>query len=162
MLADTRPRIVHVVPALFAWEGIFGGAERYALELARAMSRRVPTTLLSFGSRSQTMRLDDLEVRVLRNLVPYRRFRFDPIAPSLLGELSRADVIHVHQPETMMGTTALAGAKLRGRPIFASHLGGYGLGLHRLMDIEPLFDGHLHITFARSLECPPAVDAGGG
>jgi hypothetical protein len=31
----TRPQVVHVVPALFGDGGVFGGAERYALELAK-------------------------------------------------------------------------------------------------------------------------------
>jgi glycosyltransferase involved in cell wall biosynthesis len=139
-------RVVHVVPALFGWENVFGGGERYALELARAMARRVPTRLVSFGSRSATLHIDDLEVRVLRNWIPYRRFRFDPFTPALVNELRSADVVHVHQPHTLMGTTAILQAKASGIPLFASDLGGYGLGLHRIMDVERLFDGHLHIS----------------
>ena len=46
--SGARPRVLHVVPALFAREGgIVGGAERYALELARHMAERVPTTLVN-------------------------------------------------------------------------------------------------------------------
>ena len=37
-------RVFHVVPALFGADGIIGGAERYALELARHMALEVPTT----------------------------------------------------------------------------------------------------------------------
>jgi glycosyltransferase involved in cell wall biosynthesis len=139
-------QVTHVVPALFARENVFGGAERYALELARAMAARMPTRFVSFGATEARLKLDDLEVKVVRNWVPYRRFRFDPFAPSLLAELWNADVVHVHQPETMMGSMALACAKTRGIPIFASHLGGYGLGLHRVMEVDDLFDGHLHIS----------------
>ena len=139
-------RIVHVVPALFGWENVFGGGERYALELARAMARRVPTRLVSFGSRSASLRIDDLEVRVLRNWFPYRRFRFDPFTPALLRELSAADVIHVHRPHTLMGPPLSFHAKASGRALFSSHLGGYGLGLHRLTAVDRFFDGHLHIS----------------
>ena len=35
MAGVRQPRVVHFVPALFGPRGIFGGAERYALELAR-------------------------------------------------------------------------------------------------------------------------------
>ena len=37
-IMKSRPRVLHVVPALFGDGGVFGGAERYALELARHMA----------------------------------------------------------------------------------------------------------------------------
>jgi hypothetical protein len=41
---------VHIVPALFgADDGLVGGAERYALELACHMAGETPTTLITFG-----------------------------------------------------------------------------------------------------------------
>ena len=44
-------RVLHIVPALFGADrgGLTGGAERFALELARHMADVVPTRLLSFG-----------------------------------------------------------------------------------------------------------------
>ena len=46
----TRPtRALHVVPALFGEGGVFGGAERYALELARHMADQTPTRLVTFS-----------------------------------------------------------------------------------------------------------------
>src|ERR1700677_2491330 len=146
MRSKCLPRIAHVVPALFGLDNVFGGAERFALELARAMAKRFPTTLVSFGDKPRRLRLDDLEVRVLRNWIPYRRFRFDPFAPTLLKELLGADLIHVHQPETLMSSMSLVLAKALGKPIFASHLGGAGLGLHRVTNIDGFFDGHLHLS----------------
>jgi glycosyltransferase involved in cell wall biosynthesis len=143
---SAEPHIVHVVPALFGLENVFGGAERFALELARAMSRKLPTTLVSFGTKPRRLRLDDLDVRVLRNLIPYRRFRFDPFTPALVRELARADLIHVHQPETLMSSTALVVAKALRKPIFSTHLGGAGLGLHRITKVDRFFDGHLHLS----------------
>lgn len=140
------PRVVHVVPALFGFENVFGGAERYALELARTMARRVPTRLVAFGKHGCEMRLGDLDVKVVRNWIPYRRFRFDPFAPALVGELHSADIVHVHQQEKMMSTLAIVHAMVTRRPIFASHLGGTGYGLHKFVDIDPFFSGHLHIS----------------
>lgn len=140
------PHVAHVVPALFGWENVFGGAERFALELARSMARRLPTTLVSFGSHRRHLRIDDLEVHVLRNWIPYRRFRFDPFTLALASELRSVDVIHVHQPETLMATGALLLAKTLRKPIFSTHLGGAGLGLHRLTNVDGLFDGHLHLS----------------
>src|SRR5688500_5377834 len=34
----SSPRVVHIVPALFGAQGVVGGAERYAFELARHMA----------------------------------------------------------------------------------------------------------------------------
>jgi len=36
------PLVVHVSPTYFAPESVIGGGERYAEELARAMSDRIP------------------------------------------------------------------------------------------------------------------------
>ena len=51
--AQAEMRVVHIVPALFGPDGIVGGAERYAFELARHMAARVPTTLVTFGDRDR-------------------------------------------------------------------------------------------------------------
>lgn len=138
------PRVVHIAPVLFG--DAIGGAERYPLELARAMARRVPTRLLTFGGRPRRQRIGNLEVRVMRNWINFRRFRFDPLNPLMLSELVFADIIHCHQPETMIATIALLHAHVARKPIFSSHLGGAGYGIHRLFDITNWYDGHLHIS----------------
>ena len=60
-------RVLHLVPALFGRAGIIGGAERYALELARHMAERVPTRLVTFGESAQETRIGNLDVRVIAN-----------------------------------------------------------------------------------------------
>ena len=62
---SVAPRVVHLVPALFGGDGTVGGAERYALELARHMAEIVPTTLLSFGERKRNETVGALRIRVL-------------------------------------------------------------------------------------------------
>src|SRR6266446_6816797 len=59
------PRVLHLVPALFGPAGTLGGAERYALELARHMADRVPTRLLTFGAQAEERRIGNLDVRVV-------------------------------------------------------------------------------------------------
>ena len=41
-------KIAHVIPSTFGDDGVVGGAERYAFELARSMADREDTTLLAF------------------------------------------------------------------------------------------------------------------
>jgi glycosyltransferase involved in cell wall biosynthesis len=137
--------VVHLAPVLFGEE--IGGAERYTLELARSMARRVPTTLLTFGAKSrQGSFADGLEVRVLRNWTNFGRLRFDPLNLSMLPQLMDADVIHCHQPETMIATVALLYARAVRKLIFSTHLGGAGYGIHRIIDTKTWYDGHLHIS----------------
>lgn len=142
----STPRVVHVVPAEFGGGGVFGGAERYAMELARFMSHRVPTTLVTFGPRTRHYRLDNLDVHVLRNWVNVRRFVLDPVNPGLLRYLWNADIIHYHQTYTLMSSYALMYARAAGTPIFTTNLGGGGMGLHQLTNIDEAFAGHLHIS----------------
>jgi glycosyltransferase involved in cell wall biosynthesis len=142
----SRPRVLHVVPALFGYEGVYGGAERYALELARAMAGRVPTTLAAFGATPTRSADGPLRIEVVRNWVPYRRFRFDPFGPGLAPLVAKADVVHYHQTHTLMAGFALVLGRLTGRRVVTSHLGGGGTGLHRLTDLTGWYQAHLHIS----------------
>jgi glycosyltransferase involved in cell wall biosynthesis len=159
--------VVHIVPALFGYENVFGGGERYALELARNMAEQVPTILVSFGGKPQHKKLGNLDIYVLRNWVNFRRFKFDPINPLFLSMLSKADVLHYHQSSTMMATLALLYTRLSRKPIFSTHLGGSGYGLHRLTDVTDWYSGHLHIsqfsrhTFGHDKLLPAKVILGG-
>jgi alpha-maltose-1-phosphate synthase len=143
----SRPRrVIQVVPALFGAEGVIGGAERYALELSRAMARRVPTTLLSFGARPRHERLGPLELRVLTNWVHFRRFKLDPVNLLMLGHLSRANIIHYHQTHTLMSSLALVYARAAGKPIFTTHHGSGGIALHHYLDVSGWYAGHLQVS----------------
>src|SRR6185503_6569117 len=58
-------RVLHVVPALFGPDGLVGGAERYAFELARHMASAVPTKLVGFGETAREEWRGPLRVRTL-------------------------------------------------------------------------------------------------
>ena len=63
---DNRLNVVHVIPSFFrAGDGILGGAERYAFELARNMANTVPTTLISFGDSYSEDSFGALKVKLL-------------------------------------------------------------------------------------------------
>jgi alpha-maltose-1-phosphate synthase len=143
---NSAPRVVHVAPLLFGAENVFGGGERFPLELARAMARRVPTRLVVFGAKRQRLRLDSLEIDVLPNWIHVRRFKFDPFNPFLIRQLRNADIIHSHQTHTMMASLALVYARAVHKPIFTSHLGSGGMGLHRFRDVSHWYSGHLHLS----------------
>jgi succinate-acetate transporter protein len=49
-------RAVHVVPTPFGVNGLFGGGERYPLELARVLARHIDCELLTFGQNAAAWR----------------------------------------------------------------------------------------------------------
>ena len=59
------PRVVHISPAAFGDEGIFGGGERYPFELAKAMAAHTPVRLVTFGKNPRTWQDGPLSIRVL-------------------------------------------------------------------------------------------------
>ena len=140
-------RVLHLVPALFdADDGIVGGAERYAFELARHMARVVPTRLVAFGERSREISRDELSVRVIGSPWYIRGQRTNPIARAVIGELRRADVVHCHQRFVLASSLAALFCRLSGRRVFVSDLGGGGWDLSAYFSTDRWYHGHLHLS----------------
>jgi glycosyltransferase involved in cell wall biosynthesis len=141
------PRVLHIVPALFgADDGIVGGAERYALELARHMAEATPTTLLSFGEHDRDETLGQLRIRVIGNPWYVRDQRTNPLALALVSEVRKADVVHCHQQHVLASSLAALVCKLTGRRIFVSDLGGGGWDISAYVSTDRWYHGHLHIS----------------
>jgi glycosyltransferase involved in cell wall biosynthesis len=141
------PRIIHTVPALFSAQGgILGGAERYALELARYMADREPTTLVSFGEQDREETMGRLRIRIFGGAWHVRGLWSNPFSWRALNFLRGADVIHCHQRHIVMSSSAAALARLTGKRVFVSDLGGGGWDISRYVDTRPWFHGHLHIS----------------
>jgi glycosyltransferase involved in cell wall biosynthesis len=139
-------RVVHVVPALFGHDGIVGGAERYAFELARHMAVRVPTALVSFGNQDRHETVGALEVRVLGRPWFVRGERTNPFHVRLLSALADAEVVHCHQQHVVMSSVAALWCRARRRPVFVSDLGGGGWDVSAYVSTDSWFDGHLHLS----------------
>jgi glycosyltransferase involved in cell wall biosynthesis len=139
-------KVLHIVPALFGPNGgVFGGAERYALELARHMAEVVPTTLVSFGeARQETMGC--LRVRILGNPWYVRGQLTNPVAPGLWKECLAADVVHCHQQHILASSLAALACRLTGRRVFVSDLGGGGWDVSAYVSTDRWYHGHLHIS----------------
>ena len=146
MSSAGRPRVLHLVPALFGPSGIVGGAERYTLELARHMAARTPTRLLTFGAAGSQTRIGELDIRVVGNPWHVRGQRNNPIAAAILPEVLRADVVHCHQQHVVMSSAAAAIARATGRRVFATDLGGGGWDISGYVSTDRWYHGHLHIS----------------
>jgi glycosyltransferase involved in cell wall biosynthesis len=124
-------RVVHVVPTPFGVNGLFGGGERYPLELARALARHIDCELLTFGPHAATWREPSgLRVRVLRRFGLLRGHPAHPVAPQLAWSLGDADVVHTHQLRSAPSRVAGVAAAVAGRHrVTTDHgLGGGGWG----------------------------------
>jgi glycosyltransferase involved in cell wall biosynthesis len=139
-------RVVHLVPALFGPAGVVGGAERYALELARYMADRVPTRLLTFGAQAEQTRIGNLDVRIVADAFHVRGQPNNPLSPAIVGEILKADVVHCHQQHVVMSSAAALACRLTGRRVFTTDLGGGGWDVSAYMSTDRWFHGHLHIS----------------
>lgn len=144
---EDGPRVLHVVPALFGGEGgIVGGAERYALELARHMADAVPTCLVTFGDEERREKIGNLDVRVIGGAWRVRGQRTNPVAPALLSELRRADVVHCHQRSVLASSLSAIVCRLTQRRVFVTDLGGGGWDISAYVSTRRWYHGHLHIS----------------
>jgi glycosyltransferase involved in cell wall biosynthesis len=144
--AATRPRVLHLVPALFGTRGVVGGAERYAFELARHMADEVPTRLGTFGEDAREWTEGSLQVRVLGKGWAVRGQRTNRISPAFLPEILRADIVHCHQQHVLMSSMAAAVCRLSGRRVFTTDLGGGGWDISAFVSTDSWFHGLLHIS----------------
>ncbi len=141
-------RVVHTVPALFSSTGggILGGAERYAYELARHMANAIPTSLVSFGDQDLQTSDGNLQIRIFGNPVHVRGLQSNPFSFNALSYLRHSDVIHCHQRHIIMSSAAAALARITGKSVFVSDLGGGGWDISRYVSTENWYHGHLHIS----------------
>jgi glycosyltransferase involved in cell wall biosynthesis len=149
------------VPALFGADGgVFGGAERYALELARYMADEVPTTLASFGPMPLNASLGRLRIRVLARPWYVRGQRSNPVHGGLLRLIAEADVVHCHQQHVLASSLAALACRLTGRRVFVTELGGGGWDLSAYVPTDAWFHGHLHISAYSRNVCGHETRAG--
>jgi glycosyltransferase involved in cell wall biosynthesis len=145
-MIDAAPCVVHLVPALFGPAGVIGGAERYALELAKHMALRVPTQLVTFGRANDRYRVGPLDVRIVDHAWHVRGQPNNPLSFAIVAEILRADVVHCHQQHIMMSSVAALVGRVSGRRVFVTDLGGGGWDLSAYLSTDRWFHGHLHIS----------------
>ena len=138
--------IAHLVPARFGQEGVWGGAERYALGLARAMAEVVRTTLITFGPKGRVERDGPLTIEVLGHPWHVRGQRSSPFSLSLFKALSPATVVHCHQQHLLASSLAALYCRVTGRRVFATDLGGGGWDVSGYLSTDGWYHGHLHIS----------------
>jgi glycosyltransferase involved in cell wall biosynthesis len=150
-------RVVHVAPTLFGPPGIFGGGERYPLELARTLARRVDCELVTFAAERRAWTdSSGLRIRVLRSVTLLGDHPAHPIALGLGHALRGADIVHAHQLRSAPTRLAALHARIRRVPTAVTD---HGLGGGNWAGLLPrLFDRFLTVSAysARELAVPPS------
>lgn len=145
-------RVLHVAPAIFGEGGIAGGAERYALELARHMADEVPTRLAAFGDKEEERHIGNLTIRILGPAWHVRGQRANPVTVSLLSEIRQADIVHCHQQHIVASSLTSLVCRLTGRKVYVSDLGGGGWDISSYISTDRWYRAHLHISeFSRNV-----------
>lgn len=138
--------VCHIVPAPFGSGGVVGGAERYALELARHMASRVSTTLVTFGEEAREEQVGSLRVKTVGNAWHVRGQRTNPFSLNIFNALHDADVVHCHQHHVLVSSVVAAWCRLTGRRVFVTDLGGGGWDVSAYVSTDGWFNGHLHLS----------------
>ncbi|MDQ3876161.1 MAG: glycosyltransferase family 4 protein [Actinomycetota bacterium] len=148
-------RVVHVAPTPFGAGGIFGGGERYPLELARALAGRIDCELVTFGPPTTIREAGGLVVRVLRPLA-HLGHPAHPLAAGLPAAVAQADVVHTHHLRSAPSRIAALVAQAGGRPAVVTDHGLQGGTWGGLL--LRLFDRFLTVSAysAGELRAPPA------
>jgi glycosyltransferase involved in cell wall biosynthesis len=148
-------RVVHVAPTLFGPAGIFGGGERYPVELGRALARHIDCELVTFGSAAGSWSdSSGLRVRILRPIALLGGHPAHPVARGLGHAVAAADIVHAHHLKSAPSRLAAVNARVRG---IRSAVTDHGLGGGNWAGVLPrLFDRFLTVSAysARELGAP--------
>jgi glycosyltransferase involved in cell wall biosynthesis len=139
-------RVLHVAPTAFGAEGLFGGGERYPVELARALARLegVHVELVTFGTRSRVEHDDGVTMHVLRAVGRLHGHPAHQFSPALWRAVGGADIVHTHHlHSTPAALAALAARARRRHTVVTDHglAGGDWAGL-----LPRLFDRFLTVS----------------
>ena len=150
-------RVVHVAPTVFGPAGIYGGGERYPLELARALARQIDCELISFAPEARAWTDSaGLRIRVLRSVTRLGGHPAHPFAVGLGHSLARADIVHTHQLRSAPSKMAALHSRIRRIPTVVTD---HGLGGGNWAGLLPrLFDRFLTVSAYSALElgAPPS------
>src|ERR1700682_4596598 len=146
LVANKTVRVLHIAPSIFGSGGVMGGAERYALELARHMADEAPTRLVSFGEEDRHETIGRLSLRVIGNPWYVKGQRTNPLTLSLFSELQGADVVHCHQQHVLASSLAALACRLSRRRVFVSDHGGGGWDISAYCSTDRWYLGHLHVS----------------
>jgi glycosyltransferase involved in cell wall biosynthesis len=126
--------------------GTWGGAERYALSVASAMSESVRTRLVVFGPKLARYRLGQLEICMLPTRLHWKDGTVNPLSEQIALYATRTRVIHAHQYQSVLTNVLLIlGAALR-KKVFVTDHGGASYNYADRFQLERFVSGFLPVS----------------
>ena len=119
-------KVVHITPTYFDDSSIIGGGERYPMELASLMADVVETTLVSFASKRRSHRQGNLKIEIYSVKHFIHGNKANPLAFRYLGSVLGADIVHIHQINTLISDLSCLTASLLNKRAFVTDYGGGG------------------------------------
>ncbi len=137
---------------------MWGGGERYALSLARAMSQHVRTRLIVFGPRTVRHRIDDLEVCVLSVRIRWKGGSVNPLSELLPIYLARTRIVHAHQYQSVLTNVGLVVGRMMRCDVFVTDHGGASYNYADRFGLERLVSGFLPVSRFSATLFPQLAD----
>jgi glycosyltransferase involved in cell wall biosynthesis len=123
---------------------LFGGGERYPLELARALADHVECELLTFGPKPANRREGALTIRVVRPLTYLGGHPARAIVPALPRLIRDVDIVHAHHMRAPVSVLAAMTARARRIPTVVTDHGLQGSSWGGM--VTRLFDRFLTVS----------------
>ena len=142
--------IVHISPTYF--KDLIGGGERYPWELSKALSKYTNTSLIVFGNERVTERISDTLIiekypAVISPTPLFTKTNPFPLRGSFLNKIDEADVVHIHQFNTLISNLLICYARYRGKVVCVTDHGGGYFKLARLMPtIGKMVDSYMLVS----------------
>jgi alpha-maltose-1-phosphate synthase len=134
-----------VYPIPFGSEGSFGGGERFAFELTRALARRCNARLVTIGASRRREMHDGVRIDTYRAL--WKPQPNNPLSLQFLRSLKDVDVIHCTSYSTLLTDLALLWGRTLGKRTFITDIGGGGYTtLARIFNVSRLATGLLPLS----------------
>ena len=129
-------KVVQISPTYFDNSSVLGGGERYPMALAEQMSEIVDTTLISFSQNRSSYKKKNLKIEIY----PVKYFllnnKVNPLTFRHLPAILKADVIHMHQINTLVSDLGAMMAFMLGKRAYVTDHGmGLGLTLNRYLPV---------------------------
>jgi glycosyltransferase involved in cell wall biosynthesis len=129
-------KVAYISPTYFDGSSVLGGGERYSMELARCMSGIADTTLVSFFSKRKSFKDGNLKIELYPFKHSFRGNVANPASFRYLKAIFNADIVHIHQINTMVSDIGCLSAFLLGKSVFITdHGGGGSLVLNRKLPV---------------------------
>jgi glycosyltransferase involved in cell wall biosynthesis len=141
MRSDTIHNDLNVVLVSSTYfKDLIGGGERYPWELAKALSKYITVTLIVFGTDRRTEKISETltveKYPAIISLPPLlSKTNPFPLTLSFLKEINKADIVHLHQFNTLISNLVILYARVKNKFICVTDHGG---GIFKLSKLFPI------------------------